>query len=270
MTTHAPAPSTGELLRHWRQRRRLSQLDLSNRAAVSTRHLSFVENGRSRPSRELVLHLAQTLAVPLRDQNRMLLAAGHAPAYSDRPLDATESAAVREALVRVLRAHEPNPALLVDGRWNVVELNAGAAVFAMLADPCLLVPPINVMRLTFRPEGLAGRLKNFAEVGHHSWMRLLQQADATGDAELADLIDELRPFAPAPPSAAMPSHQVVLPLVFDGPTGELRLFTTIATLGAPLDATLADLALEAFYPADADSALRLRRLVEGAAAPPAG
>jgi transcriptional regulator with XRE-family HTH domain len=221
MTLAPTEESAGTLLRTWRERRRLSQLDLSNRAAVSTRHLSYVETGRSRPSRELLLHLAETLDVPLREQNRMLLAAGHAPHFSERPVDAPELAEVRRALDQVLEAHDPWPAVLVDGHWDVVGMNAGAWLFADGVDPSLLEPPINVIRLSLHPDGLARRVVNFAEFAR---------------------------------------HLLVLPVVLRSPVGELRLFSTIATFGAPLDATLSELALEAFYPSDTTTAERMQVL----------
>jgi transcriptional regulator with XRE-family HTH domain len=260
--TLAPADgSAGTLLRRWRERRRLSQLELSNRAAVSTRHLSYVETGRSRPSRELLLHLAEALDVPLREQNRMLLAAGHAPHFSDRPVDAPELADVRRALDQVLEAHDPWPAVLVDGHWDVVGMNAGAWLFADGVDPALLEPPINVIRLSLHPQGLARRVVNLGEFARHLVLRLQRQFDATADPVLGALLDEVEPWVPlehghghgTPPG-------VVLPIVLHSPVGELRLFSTIATFGAPLDATLSELALEAFYPSDRVTAERVQEL----------
>jgi transcriptional regulator with XRE-family HTH domain len=260
VTTIDASASTGALLRSWRERRRLSQLELSNRAAVSTRHLSYVETGRSRPSRELVLHLAETLDVPLRAQNRMLLAAGHAPHFSERPVDAPELGDIRRALDQVLEAHDPWPAVLVDGRWDVVGMNAGAWLFADGVDPSLLEPPINVIRLSLHPQGLARRVVNLDEFAHHLIVRLQRQCEASGDAGLERLLDEVEPWVPAGSGAPGGASAVVLPVVLRSPQGELRLFSTIATFGAPLDATLAELALEAFYPTDADTAERIRLL----------
>ena len=260
MTLAPPDTSAGTLLRNWRERRRLSQLDLSNRAAVSTRHLSYVETGRSRPSRELLLHLAEMLDVPLREQNRMLLAAGHAPHFSERPVDAPELADVRRALDQVLEAHDPWPAVLVDGHWDVVGMNAGAWLFADGVDQVLLEPPINVIRLSLHPAGLARRIVNLADFARHLVVRLQRQFDTTADPRLGALLDEVEPWVPSGAGGHGASPGVVLPVVLDSPLGELRLFSTISTFGAPLDATLSELALEAFYPSDADSAKRIRRL----------
>lgn len=259
--TVAPVEETaGSILRTWRERRRLSQLELSNQAAVSTRHLSYVETGRSRPSRELLLHLAEALDVPLREQNRMLLAAGHAPHFSDRPVDAPELADVRRALDQVLEAHDPWPAVLVDGHWDVVGMNAGAWLFADGVDPALLEPPLNVIRLSLHPDGLARRVVNFADFARHLVVRLQRQFDATADPVLRALLDEVEPWVPAHADHHLGGPGVVLPVVLRSPVGELRLFSTIATFGAPLDATLSELALEAFYPSDPATAERIHTL----------
>lgn len=256
MTTIEVVDEVGPMLRAWRERRRLSQLELSNRAAVSTRHLSYVETGRSRPSPELVLHLAEMLEVPLRERNRLLLAAGHAPRFGDRPIDAPELDVVRASLDRVLEAHDPWPAVLVDGHWDVVSLNHAAWLFTEGIDPSLLEPPLNVIRLSLHPDGLARRVRNFPEFAHHLRTRLERQVEATADPVLAALLDEVGPWVPAdPPLPCAPS--LVLPVVLDADVGELRLFSTIATFGAPLDATLEELAIEAFYPADTATAERL-------------
>lgn len=269
-----PTGSAGRQLRGWRERRRLSQLEVSNRAAVSTRHLSYVETGRSKPSRELVLHLAEVLDVPLRGQNRLLLAAGYAPHFSEQPVEAPELADVRRALDGVLEAHDPWPAVLVDGHWDVVGMNAGAWLFADDVAPELLVPPINVIRLSLHPEGLARRVVNAAEFAHHLMVRLHRQFESSADPVLGRLIEEVAPWAPPAHSARSAQGvewnsnagsgrdhvPVVLPVVLRSRLGELRLFSTIATFGAPLDATLAELAIEAFYPADTITEERLHAL----------
>jgi transcriptional regulator with XRE-family HTH domain len=193
MSVLAPAPGVGDLLRDWRRRRRLSQLDVSLDAAVSARHLSFVETGRSKPSRELVLHLAEHLDVPLRDRNALLLAAGYAPAYSETPLDDYTMAPVRAALDKILAGHAPFPAVIVDRRWDLVSANAPA--LALLGDgvaPELLEPPANAMRVCLHPDGLAPRIVNLPEFGAHLLTRLTRQSALAPDLGLSELIEELR------------------------------------------------------------------------------
>lgn len=261
-------PSVGGLLRSWRERRRLSQLALSADAGVSTRHLSYVETGRSRPSRELVLHLAEHLDVPLRERNALLLAAGYAPAYGERSFDAPELHAVRQALDLVLTAHEPYPALVVDGGWNLVSANRPALV--VLADgvaPWLLEPPANVLRATLHPDGMAPRISNLPEWSGDLLARLRREADASGDARLHALYAELIALpgvAPEPPPGSADLGAVAVPLRLRWHDTELALLSTIATFGTALDVTLAELALEAFLPADPDTATALRAVTEGA------
>ncbi|HEY8527524.1 MAG TPA: helix-turn-helix transcriptional regulator [Acidimicrobiales bacterium] len=257
----APPRRVGELLREWRRRRRLSQLDLAVEAEVSARHLSFVETGRASPSRELVLHLAEHLDVPLRERNRLLLAAGYAPVYAETPLEADAMAPVRAALDRLLAGHEPNPAVVVDQRWDLVAANATAqALMTEGVAPHLLRPPINTARVSLHPEGLAPRIVNLAEYGAHLVTRLQRQAALAGDAALADLSEELRSYPGVGEPAAVPEDVdllfVPLRLRVDG--GELRFFSTIATFGTALDVTLAELAIEQFFPADEGTAERLR------------
>src|SRR3954449_2958738 len=188
----------GVLLRDWRRRRRLSQLDLALDAGVSTRHLSFVETGRARPSAEMVVHLAEQLDVPLRDRNRLLLAAGYAPAYRERALDEPEMGPVRAALDRVLSAHEPYPAVVVDRGWNLVAANASVGTLLEGVAPHLLEPPANVLRISLHPEGVAPRIANLGEWRAHLLERLARQVALTGDEDLAELLDELVAY-PAPP-----------------------------------------------------------------------
>ena len=260
----APA-STGTLLRDWRQRRRLSQLDLALEAAISTRHLSFVETGRARPSRELLLHLAQLLDLPLRERNVLLVSAGFAPMYAERGLDAPELAAARSAIELVLRGHEPYPALALDRHWNLVLANRAAQrLFAQVA-PALLVPPVNMMRLSLHPDGLGGALLNLDEVRTRMLYRLRRQVANTGDAVLTELLRELSAL-PGAPSASAPVSDpyagVVLPVRLRTPAGDVALFSTLAVFGTPVDVTLSELALESFFPADEASAQVLRRLAE--------
>ena len=184
----------GTLLRDWRQRRRLSQLDLALEAGVSARHLSFLETGRSKPSRDMVLHLSEQLDVPLRDRNRMLLAAGFAPAFEERPIDAPEMAPVREALDRVLTGHEPYPAVVVDRWWNLVAGNRSIAVFTADVPADLMEPPVNVLRVSLHPDGMASRILNYGEWRAHLLDRLQRQVAVTADERLAALHDELRGY----------------------------------------------------------------------------
>ena len=259
------APTVGPLLREWRQRRRMSQLDLAVAADVSSRHLSFVETGRSKPSPELVLHLAEHLDVPLRERNALLLAAGYAPTYREAGLDAPELAAARAAIDQVLAAHDPFPAIVVDRRWDVVALNAGAGVLLDGVDPTLLASPLgpNALRLALSPGGLAPRIANFDEWSHHLLDRLRRQVLLTGDDELAAFHAELlalpgvqatgtRWSGEAPPAIAVPLRL----RRDDGP--DLSFLSTVTTFGTALDITLAELSLEAFLPADASTADALR------------
>lgn len=256
MSTLAPPAGIGPLLRDWRQRRRLSQLDLSNEAAVSARHLSFVETGRAKPSRELVLHLAEHLEVPLRERNALLLAAGYAPAFDARSLDDDEMHPVRAALDLILTGHEPFPAVIVDRHWNLVTANAPAlSMFTHGVSTSLLEPPINVYRLGLHPDGLAPRVLNMPEYSAHLLVQLQRQVALTGDATLTALLDEVRAYpGVTPPSSAAavePAAQLFMPMRFLGPDDtELCFFSTVATFGTALDITLAELSIEAFFPAD--------------------
>jgi transcriptional regulator with XRE-family HTH domain len=260
MTLTSPPRYSGELLREWRQRRNLSQLELASGSAVSTRHLSFIETGRARPSREMVLHLADRLDVPLRERNRLLLAAGYAPLFGERSLDGAEMTPIREALERFLAAHEPYPAVVVDRCWNLVLANRAVALLTEGVAPKLLEGPVNALRVTLHPEGVAPRIVNFAEWSGHLLHRLRRQIAVTGDAELVGLYEELAGYPGVrvdPSFEAAPSAEVLLPLVFRAGSRELRLFSTVTTFGTALDVTLAELAIEAFYPADATTAAEL-------------
>lgn len=250
----------GDLLRTWRLRRHLSQLQLSTDAGLSARHLSFVETGRSRPSRELVLHLADHLDVPLREQNALLVAAGCAPTYTETDLDAPQMDAVRGALAQLLDAHEPYPAIVVDRHWSLVLANAALlTMIGGMVSPAMLEPPVNVLRVSQHPDGVAPYVVNFDEYTAHLMARLRRQVDLTGDTVLGELLDAVSGY----PGVAAGRHDgdepgVVLPMRLRTDNGELSLFTTIATFGAPLEVTLSELAIEAFYPADAHTAAALR------------
>lgn len=254
----------GEQLRAWRQRRRLSQLDLANEAEISTRHLSFVETGRSQPSREMVLHLADQLEVPLRERNRLLVAAGYAPVFPERSLDDPALAAARQAVELVLTGHEPFPAVAIDRHWMLVAANRALAPLIAGVGPALLTPPVNVLRLALHPNGLAPRIVNYTAWRAHLRERLRHQIDLTADPVLVDLLDEISHF-PRPASAGPASPRderdfggVLVPLRLETARGRLNLFSTTTVFGTPVDVTLAELALEAFYPADAATGELLR------------
>lgn len=245
--------SVGELLRQWRDRRRVSQLELASTAGVSTRHLSFVETGRARPSREMVLRLGEYLEVPLRERNRLLLAAGYAPVYTEISLEAPELAAAREAVRRLLTGHEPFPAVVIDRGWNLLDANTSVAMLLEGVAPDLLRPPVNVLRLTLHPRGMAPRIANLGQWRAHLLGRLRREVAATGDETLAALLEELRGY-PCPqrvPEVELPGPgDIAVPLRLHREGGQLSFFSTVATFGTPLDITLAELSIEAFYPAD--------------------
>jgi transcriptional regulator with XRE-family HTH domain len=267
-TAQPPSRPVGELLRQWRERRRLSQLDLALQADVSTRHLSFVETGRSRPSRGMLLRLAEKLELPLRERNQLLLAGGYAPVYGQASLDAPEMAGVRAALRQVLAGHEPYPAVVVDRTWNLVDANASVAMFVGQASPELLAPPANVLRLSLHPGGMAPRIANLGEWRAHLLGRLRRQVALTGDPELAELHRELRAYPcdqPEPEIEIPGSGDVVVPLRIRHGDRELSFLSIMASFGTPLDVTVAELAIESFFPADAETGLFLRERQQGAA-----
>ncbi|MGP4005752.1 helix-turn-helix domain-containing protein [Streptomyces sp. 4N124] len=243
----------GELLRQWRHRRRLSQLDLALAADVSARHVSLVETGKSNPSADMVLRLAKQLDVPLRERNRLLLAAGFAPRYAERPLDGDALSAARDAVGRVLRAHEPYPALVLDRRWNIAMTNRAVDPFLADVAPELLRPPINMLRLGLDPRGLAPRLVNLDDVRAVLRSRITRQLATAPDAELTALYEELL----VPDSTDTPSRpaesDIVIPMIFRFDGRELRLFSTITTFGTPMDITLDEVAIESYYPADPET-----------------
>ncbi|MFC5835564.1 helix-turn-helix domain-containing protein [Nonomuraea insulae] len=252
----------GELLREWRRRRGLSQLDLAIQAEVSTRHISFVETGRTVPSSSMVVHLAEHLGVPLRERNRLLVAAGHAPVYRERPLDDPDLDKARAALEQVLRAHEPFPALAVDNRWNLLLANPAFEVFLDGVDPVLLEPPVNMMRLGLHPGGFAPRLRNLPQVRGFLLPRLARQVARTGDPRLSALLEELQGYGgEGEPVAAEPTD-IVLPIRLHHRGRELCLFNTITTFGAAFDVTLEEIAVEAYFPADDETARHFRSLVQ--------
>ena len=259
MAEVAARAGVGPLLRDWRRRRRLSQLDLALDAGVSARHLSFVETGRSRPSREMVMHLAEQLEVPLRDRNGMLLAAGYAPAYRERTLDDPEMKPVREALDLVLKGHEPYPAVVVDRGWNMVAANTSVGALLEGVAPELLAPPVNVLRLSLHPGGMAPRILNLGEWRAHLLERLERQVALTGDEALAALHEELSAYpGPADSREEPRTHEIAVPLRLRAGDAELSFVSTIATFGTAVDITLAELSIESYFPADAATADALR------------
>jgi transcriptional regulator with XRE-family HTH domain len=256
MSVTTTRPPVGILLRDWRRRRRLSQLDLALEAGVSARHLSFVETGRSRPSAQMVLHLADQLEVPLRDRNGLLLAAGYAPEYGQRALDEPEMEPVRRALDLVLGGHDPYPAVVVDRSWTMVAGNRSVGVLTAGVAPELLQPPVNVLRLSLHPDGVAPRIVNLGEWRAHLLERLARQVSLTGDTELSALYDELAAYpAPEHDNGHATAPDIFVPLrlrTHDG--AELAFFSTVATFGTAVDITVAELAIESFFPADAATA----------------
>ncbi|MGL4241763.1 MAG: helix-turn-helix domain-containing protein [Beijerinckiaceae bacterium] len=266
----APEQTFGDHLRRWRMTRRLSQLDCALDAEISQKHLSFIESGRSRPSREMVLRLAEALRVPLRETNRMMLAAGYAPAYAERQLDDPALTAARAAIELIIKGHEPFPALAVDRRWNLLAANAAVGrLLGLVAAPKLLEPPINVLRLGLDPGGLQPHIANFGEWRRHLLQRLRQQAEAAGDPELHRLHGELTAL-PAAAAIELPAPEqaaaLVIPLQLRTPAGLLSFISTTTVFGAPLDITLSEIALETFYPAD-DATSQALRAMAGQAAP---
>jgi transcriptional regulator with XRE-family HTH domain len=266
MATVKSQSRVGPLLREWRERRRRTQLELALEAGISTRHLSFVETGRSKPSAEMVLRLAEGLEVPFRERNQLLLAAGHAPAFPERSLEDPELAPVREALDLILTGHEPYPAVVVDRGWNVVAANSPMGMLAEWVDSALLDPPVNAMRVGLHPRGLAPWIVNLGEVRAYFLGRLERQVAIAGDAVLAALLEEVAAY-PAPeyehdPASEAAAGEILTPLMrMRGPDGgELSFFATVATFGTAVEVTTSELSIELAFPADATTAQALRSL----------
>jgi len=260
-------PAIGHLIRDWRQLRRLSQLDLALEAEISQKHLSFVESGRSVPSRDMVLLLAEHLGVPLRERNALLLSAGYAPVYLERSLEDPSLQAARSAIDLLLKGHEPYPAVAVDRHWTLLAANRMIApLLAGVEDADLLRPPVNVLRLSLHPRGLAPAILNLAEWRSHLIARLRQQIRATADPLLAELLTELLsyPVPAAPTAKGKPQEEaeppIVLPLQLRLGATVLSLISTTTVFGTPVDVTLSELALETFFPADEATGQALRAI----------
>jgi len=266
MNAHASAARAerpvhiGEHLREWRQRRHLSQLDLAGEAEISARHLSFVETGRSAPSRDMVLKLAERLDVPLRERNVLLVAAGFAPAFPQRGLDDPALRQAREAIDLVLKAHEPNPALAYDRHWNLVSANRMLAPLLEGVPAKLLSPPLNILRLAFHPEGLAPRTVNLGQWAAHLLERLHHQCEATADAELIKLYNDLKSYPLPARTGPVSADLVAIPYKLKHKGDVLSFISTTMVFGTPVDVTLSELALETFFPADELTARRLKEM----------
>src|SRR3954447_17437836 len=256
----AERPRVGTLLRDWRRRRRMSQLDLALEAGVSARHVSFIETGRARPSPEMVGQLAEHLGVPLRERNTLLLAAGYAPAYGQRALEEPEMGPVREAIAQLLRAHEPYPAVVVDRHWGLVDANGGLSLLVDGVAPHLLEPPVTALRVSLHPEGRAPRIRNLGEWRAHLLDRLGRQAVVSGDPALFALHEELAayPGGGSPgPAPDLEAGSIAVPLRLRGGDDELAFISTATTFGTATDVTVSELAIESFFPADAATSAAL-------------
>lgn len=257
--TAVPETGVGAQLRAWRQRRRLSQLDLALDAGVSPRHVSFVETGRSAPSRDMVLHLAERLDVPLRERNGLLLSAGYAPVYGERDLDAPDMEPLRQALDLILAGHEPYPAIVVDRQWKLLAGTRAVGLLTANVAPELLAPPANVLRIALHPDGMAPDILNFGEWREHLLDRLVRQIAHNGDEELTELLQELLSYpGPEPAAGAGPAGEIVVPLRMRTAIGDLSFFSTVASFGTAVDVTVSELGIESFFPADRATADAVR------------
>jgi transcriptional regulator with XRE-family HTH domain len=265
MTTDVARGAAGALLRDWRQRRHRSQMDLALDTGVSTRHLSFVETGRSKASPELLLALAEQLQVPLRERNSLLLAAGYAPRYRQSQLDDPAVSPARAALERMIDLHDPYPGIVIDQSWDVVLANQAAGRLAAVLPPELAGPPMNVFRACLRPDGLARSTLNFPEWAAYLLGQLDRLRLVSADPAVADLAQEVRSYPNVAAlgdwrsAARSPTGALLVPWRVDLGGTELSLFTTLTVFGAPHDVTLAELAVELFYPADDKTAGFLRQ-----------
>ncbi|MET9921354.1 helix-turn-helix transcriptional regulator [Streptomyces sp. NPDC006435] len=270
MTTVALDTGVGPLLRSWREQRRISQLELALRADSSARHISFIETGRSRPSEEMVLRLAEHLEIPVRERNALLVVAGYAPRYAHTPLDDPAMGALREGVERLLEGYEPYPALVLDGRYDVVAANRAVAMLLDGVAEHLLVPPLNVMRITLHPEGLAPRIRNLRAWRADLLAQMRRQIALARSVELRELYEEVAAY-PVPEGYGSPedaaddgggdaSLPFALPMLIEHGGHVLSFVSSIATFNTPMDVTVAELAIETFLPADRDTADLLRSL----------
>ena len=262
----------GELVRSWRSRRRLTQLEFAGRADISTKHLSFLETGRAQPSRDMVLRLAELLDIPLRERNSLLMAAGYAPVFPERALDDPELTLARQAVDMVLKGHEPYPAIAVNRHWELVAANSAVALLLGDVAPALRSEPINVFRVSMHPDGFCSRIANYIEWRAHALARLRHQVEISGDAILAELYREVSEY-PVPERDASGMRRdaaiglahsyaiPVVPLKYITPQGILSFFSTVTMFGTPIDITLSELAIESMYPADEATAEALRAIV---------
>ena len=255
----------GAQLREWRSRRRMSQMDLALDTEISTRHLSFIETGRSKPSVQMLGRIADRLEVPHRARNALLLAAGYAPDYQERPLDSPEMAGVRAIVEHVLKGHEPYPALAVDRHWNMIAANEAIAILIAQVAPALLAPPVNVLRIALHPKGLAPQIVNYGQWRAHILERMDVQIAASADAGLIALRDELAGYAVQGDDHSAEhrgSHasSIAVPLILNTDAGRIAFVSTVTIFGTPVDITLSELAIEAFFPADGESAALLQKL----------
>lgn len=271
MTTVAPAQNLGGLLREWRHKRRMRQFDLAADAEISSKRLGLMEAGRLRPSRGMLLHLAACLDVPLREKNALLSAAGFGPLFEEHAFHVPALDIVRRAIETVLAAHDPCPALVVDRHWTMLSANRAVAHLVAGAEPLLLRPPVNVVRLFLHPAGLASRIVNLAQWRAHVIARLLRQNDLSGDSRLLDLAEEIRDY-PCPRENALPdqaeSGVVATPFRLATIDGVLSFFSTTTLFGTPVDITVSELAIEAFLPADDKTAEIMRHAAERDSAEP--
>ncbi len=262
---NAIAPTQiGTMLREWRGRRRLSQLNLALDAEISPRHLSFVETGRAKPSREMILLLAEQLAIPLRERNELLTAAGFAAVFPERLLNDEALQSARQTIDLILQGHEPNPALAVDRHWNVITANRGIEFLLQGVSAAQLQPPINVLRLSLHPDGLAPQIANLAEIRVHLLERLRRQIELTADAVLLTLEQELKNYPMSKNnvlSSQIDTTQIAVPLRLRKADAELSFISTTTVFGTPIDITLAEIAIESFFPANQFTAQWLKKFV---------